>query len=249
MSGAGPSNPSALAQEAARLAALPDAPRTQRLPCAGQVFWLKILKERGVLLRWRKGSAQALMQHEVDAFDSLRARGLPVPQIVLRRPGYFVLSDAGPDLDTQLGDPANRAPRLATAALALADLHHAGAAHGGAHLRNMCLKDDRISFIDLEGAIVQNAPLTAQAYDLRVLIFSVFASFPGDRALAKATLAAYAHGTDGRVVAAARDWAVRHQYLATLVTPLKWHEDRFRPARAYRQYGAVPDALKLLRHS
>jgi len=247
MSGPGQSPPSALAQQAARLAALPDAPRVQRLESAGQVFWLKILKQRGALLRWRKGAPQALMTREVDAINSLGARGVPVPEIVLRMPGYFVLSDVGAGLDSQLGDPVSRTPRLARAALALADLHRAGAAHGSIHLRNMCLVGDRISFIDLEGAIAQNAPLIARAYDLRVLVFSVFASFPGDRTLAAATLATYAHATDGKVVTAARDWAARHKYLATLAAPLKWHEDRFRPDRTYRQYGAVRDTLALLR--
>ncbi len=226
--------------------ARPDAPRVSRLEQGGQVYWLKIRKERGLLLRLRKGSAAKLFTREASAIAAMGARGLPVPQILLSTPEYFLLADAGTPLDRQLREPASRAPRLQRAARALAALHAAGAAHGSPHLRNMCLADGRIVFIDLEGATPQDAPLAARAHDLRLLVFSTFASFPGDQALARQALDAYAENAAPEVLRASRAWARRHGYLATLAAPLKWHEDRFRPARSYRQYGAVRDTLALL---
>ncbi len=57
-----------LRREAERLAARADAPRVQRMELNGQVFWLKIVKERGALLRLRKGSARALADlHRAEA--------------------------------------------------------------------------------------------------------------------------------------------------------------------------------------
>lgn len=79
------------------------------------------------------------------------------------------------------------------------------------------------------------------------MIFSDFASFPGDRVLAGQVLDAYALVGDASVLRAAQVWAARHGYLAWLAQPLKWHEDRFRPDRTYRQYGAVRDTLELMR--
>ncbi len=170
-----------LRREAERLAARADAAWVQRMELNGQVFWLKIVKERGALLRLRKSSARTLLAREAETVSTLSARGLPVPRLLLYTVSCIVLDDAGTPLDQHLRpilkpgpdlapDPA---PLLAQAARALADLHCAGGAHGSPHLRNMCLNPNgEITFIDLEGATPENAPLAARAYDLRLLVFS-----------------------------------------------------------------------------
>ncbi len=230
----------------------PGAPRVQALDHRGQRYWLKIPRERGLLLRLRKGSARALFEREAGAIAALRDRGLPVPAIALRGDDFLLLEDAGQPLDVvleELDDPGARVARIRQGARALAGLHRAGVAHGSAHLRNLCVADGRIVFIDLEGATVENAGVAACAHDLRVLIFSTFARFPGDHALAGAALAAYGETAQPQVLRASRIWARRHGWLALLAAPLKWHEDRFRPDRRNRQYGAVRDTLALLARS
>ena len=65
----------------------------------------------------------------------------------------------------------------------------------------MCLNPNgEITFIDLEGATPENAPLVARANDLRLLVSSLFATFSGNHVLAAATLAAYVDAADGVVM-------------------------------------------------
>ncbi len=236
-----------LKDTAARLAVEPGTARVQKLTLNGQIYWLKVPQERGMLLRLRKGPARLLLTHEAAAIDALNAKGQPVPCILLRSPGYIVLSDVGNGLDTLLTDQMRRPEILQTATRALVNLHAANAAHGSPHLRNLCLQNGEIFFIDLEGCTAENACTNEQAHDLRLLIFSVFAKFPGDHALAATVLETYAQYGDSMVLRAAIDWADSHGWLAWLAAPLKWHEDRFRRDRTYRQYGAVRDTLDLLR--
>jgi tRNA A-37 threonylcarbamoyl transferase component Bud32 len=228
----------------------PQAPRAFMVLSDGAPYWVKQVQERGMLLRLRKGSATALLANELQALKMMKARGLMVPELALEGPAYMVTRDAGATCDRLLRGDAlpedAKVELLLRAVRAVLALHHGAAAHGGLHLRNICDKDGVIRFIDLEKAIAQNADMEAQAYDLRVLVFSVFAVLPYRYDLAKIVLDTYRQEAPEQVVETARAWARAHWWMAPLVRPLKWHENRFKPRREYRQYNALAPALKVL---
>ncbi len=240
--------PEGLAGLVAEKLAAGAAPRMQQIVFQGERYWVKRAGHRGWFLRMSKGPAERLLAGERAALRKMEARGIPVPQLVLEGPGYLVTRHVGRTAERLLQVMPARQPELASQiAAAIARLHRCGAAHGGAHLRNICLADGQVSFIDLEKAQAENAVLTAQAYDLRVLIFSAFAAFPERPELARALLQSYGESRPpAGVIAAARAWSRRHRWLAGATWPLRWHERRYRPERRYRQYGAVPPALRLL---
>jgi tRNA A-37 threonylcarbamoyl transferase component Bud32 len=225
----------------------PAGPRVAPLDTPSGRFWLKRVKSRGLALRLAKGKAADLAAHEVAAMRGLGAAGFRVPVVVYFRLGqYFVTRDIGTPLNELLQEESElgRAALLTEAGAALAALHAGGSAHGGAHLRNLCrATDGAVGFIDLEKAHAGDAGLDDMAYDLRVAVFSVLALYPGREDLAQALINGYGAGP---VLMAARAWCRSHQWLATLAAPLRWHEARFRPDREYRQYSALPQALRLL---
>ncbi len=228
----------------------PSAPRVQSIEVGGRKYWIKQVQERGLLLRLRKGPAATLLKDEHDNIRSMFDRALPVPEIALSGETYFATCDVGRPVDEILRDTGtsshDRQQLLEQVAHAVAALHSKSAAHGGLHLRNICLGDTGLSFIDLEKSVPQNATLSDMAYDLRVLVFSVFAVLPGSHSLARHVLSVYRQTAPPGIADLARDWCRSHWWLKHLAAPLRWHEDRFRPDRTYRQYGAVAPALAVL---
>lgn len=214
---------------------------------SGQTFWVKQEQERGLLLRLRKGDASSLLQRERKNMALLLSKGVPVPKIVLAGDEYFVSNDVGSPLDSVILGAANNGHDISSlldlAAKETAQLHRSSIAHGGLHLRNMCVSGDHLAFIDLENATPSDAAVAAMAYDLRVLVFSVLAVFPNRNDLAEFLVSKYQEYGPSEVIDEAQRWCKTHWWLANLAAPLRWHEAHFRPNRKYRQYGAIAPAL------
>lgn len=227
------------------------APRVQAVLLHGKKYWLKKTQARGILLGLRKGGAKHLLETERTAIHVMANRGLPVAPIVLEGENYFVSGDVGIPVDQALAERAPDANAqqalVERVSVAVADLHRANAAHGGLHLRNICLQGTQVSFIDLEKACPKNASLKARSYDLRVLLFSVFAAFPGRADLASTLLDTYRYALPAQQeFRMAQSWARDHKWLIKATFPLRWHEAHFRPDRTYRQYSALPEAIEML---
>lgn len=228
-------------------------PHSKRVFCltvSGQKYWVKQEQERGLLLRIRKGDAASLFRREHKNMISLNSKDVPVPKIVLAGDGFFVASDVGLPLDAVITGTAKNecsiGSLLELAARETAQMHRKSIAHGGLHLRNMCISGDQLAFIDLENSTPYDASIKDMSYDLRVLVFSVLAIFPNRVDLAEFLVSKYKAYGPSEVIDEAQHWCRSHWWLAYALAPLRWHETRFRPERKYRQYGAIAPALAVL---
>lgn len=120
-------------------------------------------------------------------------RGVLVPEVVARQPGWLLLSDIGPCMFDLIEQSADKESLLLKAVQALADLHNAGGWHGTGQLRDMVLaKDARIGFIDFEENVGEAMePVQAQARDLLRLLISAVRFDDGDGRLLQAMVKTY----------------------------------------------------------
>lgn len=129
------------------------AKRLEKVDIGGQTGWLKRVETPSLRMRWQKGNCRRAFEQERAALLRLWELGLSVPRIHEQGEDYFVTEDAGPTLRTIRRDaPAEFPVATQTAARALAGLHENGVSHGRPALRDICWKDGRITFIDLERA-------------------------------------------------------------------------------------------------
>ncbi|WP_457606762.1 hypothetical protein [Nitratifractor sp.] len=122
-------------------------------------------------------SASEAAAFEAEKLLRLREKGLPVPQVVHREEGLFVMTDTGGNLSALLkgSDASTVEPRLGLVVDALAALHRSGEYHGASQIRNFTLSgDERVSIIDFEESFEADAELEAlQFRDLFLLLYSL----------------------------------------------------------------------------
>lgn len=115
---------------------------------------------------------------EVRTLRELAERGQRVPEVLHAEADYFVMSDAGPTLESvlkKLDDPEEGRRLVDRAARALARLHAAGGVHGGALARNLTVSpgDGGIGFIDFEECPPAKQLDDMRLRDLFLLLFSL----------------------------------------------------------------------------
>lgn len=113
---------------------------------------------------------------EARRLKKVAERGVRVPRVVARQPGWILLDDIGKNLFEQVQQHQDKQAFLIKAAHAVAKLHQAGGWHGTGQLRDMILcPDGEIGFIDFEENVGEAMEVcAAQARDLlRFLISSV----------------------------------------------------------------------------
>lgn len=100
--------------------------------------------------------------------------GLRTPAVLHRTEGYFVLEDAGPDLDAYVKKhPEEREAVIDKAAAELRRMHDLGVVHGGAQIKNMTVRDGEIRFIDFEEGIPDKQFELFKLRDLFLFLFSL----------------------------------------------------------------------------
>jgi hypothetical protein len=112
---------------------------------------------------------------EANRLEWLAGMGIQVPRVLHRSDSYFVMSDAGPGLDSIVSRTPNKAKRrlIPRAVAALKRLHDLGVAHGGAQIRNFTWLNGRIHLIDFEDDIPDSALAAFQLRDVFLLAFSL----------------------------------------------------------------------------
>ncbi|MEQ8391371.1 MAG: lipopolysaccharide kinase InaA family protein [Thalassospira sp.] len=128
---------------------------------------------------------QAGLESEANTLRKLASQGVLVPDIVDIGQNWLAIGDNGGILQTRIEDDmfANNLEavkdHISSAGAALAELHHAGMAHGAPLLRNMTLRDDgKIGFIDFEEDPNARMPMIdAQARDILLFVFSIQREF------------------------------------------------------------------------
>jgi len=155
-----------------------DGPRVEKVEAEGRIFWIKRPEILSSRMRLQKGHPRAAFARERAAHERFAAKGLPVPRIVASGEGFVVTEDVG----TPIRGMARQSPSdpvfldaLTRAAEALATFHAVGETHGRPGLKDICLADGGITFLDFERAGKGDAAL-----DLLVFLFSVAVETGGD---------------------------------------------------------------------
>lgn len=248
------SDPRAIVAEtpAAAVAAAREAgQRVTPATIAGRPAWVKIALEKRLILRLQKGPAPRLLREETAMLRAMAARGLAVPEVIGAGDDWLITGDTGPTLAALLADRplAPDLPRaFAAAGRALAQMHHAGCAHGRPHLRDVCwdAAQGRACFIDLERAASLSAGMNGFTRDLLIFVFAYFSvrPQPGPQPLLEAFGKAYRQAAPAGIWGAACQRARRWRWLGPFSRPLRWHERRFKPHRRFKEYAAIPLTLR-----
>ena len=203
-------------------------PRVERVERDGKTLWIKRAERLGWRMRLQKGDPRAAFEAERTAHHRYSDLGLPVPRIVEEGPGFFVTGDAGPTLrDLLWSDSPEWDTALPAAACALAGFHAAGVTHGRPNLKDICWREGRVTFLDLERAGRGTTDL-----DLLVFLFSVTSDSHGDRAAFQVARDAYLAAGERAVWEAARARVRRLRPLSWLLVPVAWVQPKNREFRA-----------------
>ncbi|WP_424402839.1 protein kinase family protein [Pasteurella sp. PK-2025] len=141
----------------------------------GQYFWIK--QPEVLSLGWRllKPYPEQAFQNEMKTLKSFAQLAAPVPKLLISRPDFFVLEDAGPTLADWMENPSislqKKQQILSEGVKALVALHHQGLAHGRPAIRDMAWNGEQIRFIDLENHM-ENQP-TKQIQDVMIFMHSL----------------------------------------------------------------------------
>lgn len=157
--------------------------RVERVVSNGQVGWRKQVEVPGLIRRLTKGDPRRSFEAERRAYKAMEAQGLPFPRILDEGRGHFVLSDAGPSLKQILhhagAESESFGQAVTDAATALAELHRKGVSHGRPALRDICVKDGRITFIDLERFGPKRNTPAGHAMDVLIFFYSLMGEVNG----------------------------------------------------------------------
>ena len=202
--------------------------RIERLERGGEVHWIKRAEALSLRMRLQKGDPGAAFAAERAALRRYAALGLPVPRIVAETPDAVETEDAGPTLRQLVGTGSDDLPAaLAGAAIGLARFHAAGVTHGRPNLKDICWRDGRATFIDLE-----RAGKGSPALDLMIFLFSVTADTRGDRDAFRTARDAYLAAGDPAVWETAQARVKRLRVLAPLLAPVARMQPRNREFNA-----------------
>lgn len=213
--------------------------RIQPIDWHGRRAWLKRPERLKGRMRLQKGDPRAAFAVELRAHERLLDAGAPVPRILASGADWIVTEDAGPTLFKAIrargpGD-ADVLEGLHAAARALAALHAAGLAHGRPNLKDICLDDGRIVFLDFE-----RAGRADPATDILVFLFSVATETGADRDLMGALVASYSAAGGAPYWRRAMARVRRLRFAAPLLRAIAW------AASGSLEWRAVPGMLDFL---
>lgn len=182
------------------------------------------MPEQHASLRWRlqKGDPKTAFAREVALLRGFAARGAAVPRIVAEDAGHIVLADHGTPLQWLVFRGQANAALMQRTGAALAKLHALGLVHGRPSLRDICLDNNGLTFLDLEAGAKLQADAQDQARDLFLLLHSVFLTDGVGTPLAAPVLAAYCVVGSADVLQALKSRARGLWWLEFLTRPAAW---------------------------
>jgi hypothetical protein len=140
-------------------------------------FWIQKALHRltaNPLLSPPPGPGRDSAGFEADRLKRLAALGVPVPRVLHRGDGYFVMSDTGIGLNLIFERNREKAERLLSVVLSeLRRLHDLGQAHGGSQARNITILKGKVHFIDFEDDIGPDVLADFQLRDLFLFLHSL----------------------------------------------------------------------------
>lgn len=219
-------------------------PRIERVEIDGRAGWLKRPEKLGLSLRLRKGDPQEGFKRELQTYRDLQGRDLPIPELLDDGDDFFVVADAGPNLNRIFRDTSDTPEvfhnALAKAARALARLHEQTYCHGRPALKDICWDGTSITFIDLDRARPGDPKGKGYALDVLIFFFSAISVTDGVRTEVIHARDAYkqadAAGNWQRAVRLAR----RLRYLAWALTPITMF------LQSKREFRAIAPTLRFM---
>ncbi len=144
------------------------------------------------------------LQREAHRLNLLRDKGFPVPQVLLSRENYLVMTDIGPSVKywlTEAGIPALERQRVLMAcAAALAELHQQNRWHGRPALRDLCWDGKQIGFIDFEEDPHQYLSIDqCMARDVLIFVHGLYRYLPESDPAILLAISEYQRLAPGRV--------------------------------------------------
>lgn len=209
--------------------------RVQGITFDQRLFWIKRTESLSPRMRLLKGDPKAGFERERTALQFLAGQSVSVPLLAAQGDNFIVLSDAGPTvfsivLDQNTSKP-EREKALAAAASALADLHSKDIAHGRPAIRDIALKDDKVTFLDFENFDPTPASERRKIRDLLVFAHSLYRWSTDHQDEIDQCLAAY-RDKQPEIWQAAVNWCSRNRWINVLTRPLQNLKKRgkdFRP--------------------
>ncbi len=155
--------------------------RTSGFIYGGKKYWLKQTESSSIVKWLLMKDSSANLNKEKIILKKLMSLKIPVPNVVNSGKGYLVLSDVGDNIlylleNKNLTHPEKQKILIKTSA-ALANLHKRGYAHGRPSIKDICLKNNKIYFIDFEESQLGKNINKQQTRDLLIFIHSLYRFF------------------------------------------------------------------------
>jgi tRNA A-37 threonylcarbamoyl transferase component Bud32 len=199
--------------------------RITRLDHKGQFIWVKREERLSLRMRLQKGPGASAFERERAALHRLNELGAPVPPIVAEGPGFFATPDSGISLQTMvrndIGADGEREAAFVAAAHGLARMHALHVTHGHPRLKDICWKDGRITFIDLERFDDRLNTPAGHARDVAVFVFSAIAEAGRPTPELDAACAAYRADDAAGIWDGARTLVRRLRFMDWITKPLQ----------------------------
>ncbi|QLE85895.1 MULTISPECIES: serine/threonine protein phosphatase [Shewanella] len=191
----------------------------------GKRYWLKQAEKLTGAMRFLKQQPDIALHKEIATLQSLAAKGAAVPQLVSHGSHYLVVADVGRTVTQWAYDPKTPKVQLqqvvVDSAIALAELHQLGLAHGRPALRDISWQDGQVAFIDFEANQSQQDIHDQQVRDLLVYIHSLYRYIGEHEDIVDAAIEAYRQAQGETIWQAARVKMKAWQWANWIVAPLK----------------------------
>lgn len=167
--------------------------RTSTFEYKGEMYWLKQKEPPSLIKQLLMRNTSKNLIKEKTVLKKLTKQGIPVPNVIDFGENYLVLSDVGDAviniIEKRHKYYSNNHPKfhikgnplkekiLTKASTALAKLHKMGYAHGRPSIKDICLKNNKIYFIDFEENQLGKNINKQQTRDLLIFIHSLYRFF------------------------------------------------------------------------
>lgn len=216
--------------------------RISRLEHNGQIIWVKKQERLSLRMRLQKGNARDAFIAEREALHRLQSAGVPVPEIMLEGKYFIATADSGPPLKVllknKIGGQQNRQIAFAAAGKQLALMHGCHLSHGRPSIKDICWKDDQITFLDFERFADKRNTGKGHMQDLVMMVFSAYGVSGRDCAEIDALIKGYRDNDPAGIWEMAAKWCGKMGWINLLTKPVQW-----RKAGKAREFKAIPLTL------
>ena len=217
--------------------------RTSGFKYEGKRYWLKQTESSSIVKYLLMMDSSANLKKEKLVLKKFTQLKIPVPTVVDSGESYLVLSDVGDNilylLENKNLTHSEKLKVLIKTSTALAKLHEKGYSHGRPSIKDICLKNNKIYFIDFEENQLGKNINQQQIRDLLIFIHSLYRFFGINNESIKKIIKAYKQNGGDKVWARTKKKMQTWIWLRYLffffkksggkdITPIYWVFDLFK---------------------